>query len=152
MRGTPWVQMSLPYIRFPERIPVAPEHITDGVTGRHQPRHRRYHEGRVSEAAAGLLPTKAPLVGSLPTRPAQPRRWPWRQAERCDHPGTVSRLGGVGDPGEKPAQFDRRGKLPALVEGRADCRGLGFGDAEHRRSMRHRAGRRDPKPPPVAPW
>jgi hypothetical protein len=85
---------------------------------------------------AGLLLTKAPLVVLFTARPAQPGRWPRRQAQwfpASDGPGACPRLLGARDAGEQPAQLDCGGKLPALVESGADRYGLRFGDDEHAR-------------------
>jgi hypothetical protein len=132
------VQLPLPFIRFPERIPTPPECITDGVTGRHQSRHRQYHEGRVREAPAGLLQTKAPKAASRSPARQLARshgRAGWQRFPAGDGPGALPRLRVVRDAGEQLAQLDRGGQLPALFECSTDRRSLGFGDGEHRLSM-----------------
>jgi hypothetical protein len=104
------------------------------------PRSQRHRRERVTVAPASLLPTDQGTLGAATHSPARQLGWshrrPRRQYQRlpaCDCPGTCPGMLGIGDAGEQPAQLDRCGELPALIEGRADCRGVFLGDDERAR-------------------
>ena len=72
----------------------------------------------------------------IPRRPAEPRRWPGRQPQllpSSDSPGTFPRPRVVRDARETPAQLDRGGELPTLIECGLDGRCVLLGDDEHAR-------------------
>ena len=72
--GTLWVQLSLPLIRFPERIPAGSERITDGVTSCPYSERAAPREGRPLRNARGI--TGCACGGSGRGRTCQPRGSP----------------------------------------------------------------------------
>ena len=88
---------------------------------------------------AGRIRDRLRKIAGPPRRLGHWHR-PWRPAN--DGPGTLPRLGVVGDAGEQPAQFDRGRELAALLISGANRGGLRFGDDEHAGDDSHAPRRR----------